>query len=572
MWDLNDGKIVKTFRGHTGPIDGVRFASEGQRIVSSGPDGLKIWNVQTGELLASFLLDENDWIVITPEGFFAGSPDGAKMLSIIQGLEVYSIDQFFNALNRPDLVREKLAGDPRGLVRDAAARLDLTKVMASGAAPLVTIASPTAGISSSTDEVTIEASIVDHGGGIGRIEWRVNATTLGVEERGLARNESPSARSETVRIGRRLPLEPGDNVIELVAYNSKNLIASDPARVVVKWDGSNAATPPTLHVIAVGVNDYWDSRLKLSYAVPDAQAVSDALRQAGGALYKAVEVTQVLNSDVTVSNLDKVFAEVGKKVHPRDVFVFFLAGHGKTVDGKYYFLPSDFRYETEDSIAKRGVDQDRFQNWFARIAARKSILLYDTCESGSLTGERVALRGLERVTALEKMTRAMGRTVLSASTDDTPALEGYRGHGVFTYAFLEAMGSGDANGNGLIEVTEIASHIDQRVPDLSFAAFKQRQVPQMKIVGSNFPVTSKHAILSTAPEARPTAGPAVVRPTHVVIQPVEVLEQPKSTASVSKLAPGTLVTLVKSEQGWVLVAKDGKSLGYVASHALAPIQ
>jgi uncharacterized caspase-like protein len=133
-----------------------------------------------------------------------------------------------------------------------------------------------------------------------------------------------------------------------------------------------------------------------------------------------------LDTDVTIDKLDKVFADVARKVQPRDVFVFFLAGHGKTVDGKYYFLPRDFRYEGEDSIIRKGVDQDRFQAWFARIPARKSILLYDTCESGSLTGDRVAQRSLERVVALEKMTRAMGRTVLSASTDDAQALEAIR--------------------------------------------------------------------------------------------------------------------------------------------------
>jgi uncharacterized caspase-like protein len=92
-----------------------------------------------------------------------------------------------------------------------------------------------------------------------------------------------------------------------------------------------------------------------------------------------------------------VFADVANKVQPRDVFVFFLSGHGRTVDGKYYFLPRAFTYEGEDSIVKKGVDQDFFQAWFARISARKSILLYDTCESGSLTGDRVPQRGMERV-------------------------------------------------------------------------------------------------------------------------------------------------------------------------------
>jgi uncharacterized caspase-like protein len=327
---------------------------------------------------------------------------------------------------------------------------------------------------------------------------------------------------------------------------------------------------PKLYVLAVGVNDYWDSRLRLTYAVPDAKVMSDALRRAGGSLYQGVDVTEVLDADVTIEKLDKAFTEIARKVQPRDVFVFFLAGHGKTVDGKYYFLPRDFRYEGEDSIVRKGVDQDRFQSWLARIPARKSILLYDTCESGSLTGDRVAQRGLERVVALEKMTRAMGRTVLSASTDDAPALEGYKGHGVFTYALLEAIASADANNNGLIEVTELAAWIDQRVPDLSYEAFKQRQVPQMNIVGSNFPLASKTAVLDAGAVPPPAAISS--KPTHALKRDADVFAAPGATVSTQKVPEGTLVTLVRTEQGWVLVAKDGKVLGYVAADGLMRVQ
>jgi hypothetical protein len=118
-------------------------------------------------------------------------------------------------------------------------------------------------------------------------------------------------------------------------------------------------------------------------------------------------------------------------------------------------LPQDFRYQGEDSIVQRGIGQERWQEWIAVIRARKSILLYDTCESGTLTGDRVALRGLERVAALDRLTQAMGRTVLTASTDDAPALEGYHGHGIFTYAPLEAMGQADVHPDGYVYVTDL---------------------------------------------------------------------------------------------------------------------
>jgi hypothetical protein len=221
----------------------------------------------------------------------------------VRGLEVYSIDQVYQSLYRPDLVREKLAGDPKGKVREAAARLDLGKIMASGAAPRVTIVAPAARAKSDTDEIAVEAAVTDTGGGIGRVEWRVNGVTLGLEERGLKRIEATAFR-------RTLSLEPGKNRIEVVAYNAKDPIASEPARITVTWDGERSAVPPKLHVLAVGVNDYWDSRLKLTNAVPDARALGAALAKAGARLYGegGVKVTTVADAEVTIANLDKVLA------------------------------------------------------------------------------------------------------------------------------------------------------------------------------------------------------------------------------------------------------------------------
>ena len=145
------------------------------------------------------------------------------------------------------------------------------------------------------------------------------------------------------------------------------------------------------------MNDYWDSRLKLTYAVPDADALAEAFRQSGaGTLYSSVEVRKIEDGDVTIANLDKVFGELAGEVHARDAFVFFLAGHGKTIDGRYYYVPQDFRYEGEQSIVDKGIDQARLQAWFAQIPARRGVvLLFDTCESGTLTGEKTARpRGL----------------------------------------------------------------------------------------------------------------------------------------------------------------------------------
>ena len=568
LWDVASGALLRTFAEHSGSVYQIAFSADGRTVLSSGDGTFKLWDPATGEMRASIVAFDNDeWVTITPEGFFDASPNGAKLLSVVRGLEIYSIDQFYDKLYRPDLVQQKLAGDPQGKVRAAAAQLDLTKAAASGQVPAVKITSPRPSTTVNGAQVTIEASLTDQGGGIGKVEWRINGTTLGVDTPAAG----AATAGRTTAISKTLALVPGDNRIEVVAHNGQGLIASEPVSVVIKSVQEAATGAPRLYVLAVGVNDYWDSALRLNFATPDAKALSAGLRQAASKLYERAEVTTVLDADATAANLERAFAKLSGEVRAQDVFVSFMSGHGKTIDGRFYFIPQDFRYAGESSIVGRGIGQDRLQGWFARIPAQKSILLFDACESGSLIGDRIALRGMEEKTAIDLLTRAMGRTVLTATTDDKPAAEGYRGHGVFTYTLLSALGEADNNGDGVVDVLELADYVDKRVPALTYETWNMRQVPQMKIVGSNFPLVSKTALLPAVSEGPGAVIPA--KPTHVVIAPAQVRQSASETAPiVIQLTAGTQVRLMESAGGWVLVARDGKRLGYVEEKAVASLQ
>jgi hypothetical protein len=56
--------------------------------------------------------------------------------------------------------------------------------------------------------------------------------------------------------------------------------------------------------------------------------------------------------------------------------------------------------------------------------------------------------------------------VLTAAASGKPAFEGYKGHGVFTYALMEALHKGDTNNNAMIELSELVAHTEKRVPEL----------------------------------------------------------------------------------------------------------
>ena len=178
--------------------------------------------------------------------------------------------------------------------------------------------------------------------------------------------------------------------------------------------------------------------------------------------------------------LDAAFAEIAGRASASDVFVLYLAGHGKTVDGRYYFVPQDFVIEGEftdkainTAVKTKGIAQEQWQRWFASIPARKSVILFDTCDSGTLTGDET--QQLEKGAANNRLAQATGRSISTASGGAEEALEGYHGHGLFTYEVLDAINQADGDRNGTIEVNELAAYVYSQVSEVSQKVFSQRQ-------------------------------------------------------------------------------------------------
>jgi uncharacterized caspase-like protein len=361
-------------------------------------------------------------------------------------------------------------------------------------------------------------------------------------------------------------LDPGENIVELTAYNGADLVAAVPVRTKITWTGKEPSAPPRLFVVVVGINDYLDSALKLTYSVPDATTLAKALETAGQNHYQEVIVTKVLDRDATTGKLDAVFADLASKVRPRDVFVFFAAGHGKTFEGRYYLIPHDMRYRTEQSLIRDAIGQNQLQAWFARILARKAVLMFDTCEAGTFAEQRVASRGLEQKASLGRLIQATGRATLTASAATQLAYEGHGGHGVFTFALLDALARGDTNNNGLIELAELIQHVDGLVPAITEKRWGAKQYPQMDAFGSNFALARQVAALAPAQDDT-TIIP--VKPTHVSTEPLQVFKQAGGIGEIAQqLSAYSTVTLVKSNKGWALIARDGTILGYAAETKL----
>jgi uncharacterized caspase-like protein len=123
------------------------------------------------------------------------------------------------------------------------------------------------------------------------------------------------------------------------------------------------------------------------------------------------------------------------------------------------------------ALAARAIGQDHLQDWVAnRIKAKKAIILLDTCRSGALTAGYTRSRIDEKPSeaGVGRLHEATGRPVLTAAAAGEDALEVRKlGHAVFTTALIDALHHGDRDGNGLIEVSELAAYVQEHVPKLA---------------------------------------------------------------------------------------------------------
>ncbi|HEV7252745.1 MAG TPA: caspase family protein [Mesorhizobium sp.] len=557
LFDAATGEMPFSWYGKAGDNIAVRFASDGLRIVAEGIDGsVRLWSAETGiELVETFPDGRGGGIALTPNGFFSSSDGASAMLNIVHGLDVLSMEQFHQALYRPNLVGERMMGDPHGHYAVAAAELNLANVLASGPPPRVELAGQA--MTEDGRAVRIDLDVSDRGGGVGRVEWRLNGVTEQVTRGAAALADLAEAFDRVV------PLAPGKNVVEVVVYNEADLIASAPVKV--EAERAEAAGNGKLFVLAIGVDQYAEERMKLAYAVKDAQSIGAALREAGKGLFEDVIVTAVPEAQATAGHLDRLFTELGGRINREDTFILFVAGHGKTVAERYYFIPQDFRYGGGRTIPEYAIGQDQWQDWLARIPALKSLLVFDTCESETISALARSLDA--RDTAIGLLRHAVGRSVIAASRAAEPAYEGYKGHGLLSYALLQSLSDGDANKNGLIETDEMARHIRIAVPELALQQYGMRQDPKITITDL-FPLGNISKVALVEPD---DGGSGIAKdPTHVLIMPVTVAATRGEGGG--ELPPGTMVRVLSEADGQATIARDGVEVGMVPNAALAALQ
>lgn len=480
IWDLASGTALRVLTGHTG-VDSTRakFSPNGKYVISVGDASTRIWDVSTGEEVASMIaFEDGEWIITTANGYYNSSPKGDQYLDVKVAGKTYSIEQLRESFYRPDLVAVALSG---GSFKELKNIADVKPP------PVVAIVDTLKNTDKSETSVTLK--IADAGGGIGNIRLYLNGSAVMMDStRGM---NVVAANQNEITKTYKLKLSSGLNSIRAIAFNADNTMQSTAAvheiTAAFKTTGR-----PSLYALVIGINEYKNPKLQLNYAIADATLFADTLKKGASALFEKVAVKTLSSKEETTrENILKELRTM-QSLNPDDLFVLYVASHGTVDDGEYFLITSNVGSTRTEKLKTDAIGQSVFKELIGNIPATKKLIIIDTCNAGAL-GDAIQVailtRGMSEDTAIKILSRSVGSTILSASTSMQEALEGYQGHGLFTYVLTEGLkGRADRGNTGYVRTTELADYVDNEVPTLAEKIFNKAQYPTISISGQAFPI------------------------------------------------------------------------------------
>ncbi|MCL1931892.1 MAG: caspase family protein [Treponema sp.] len=477
MWDAATGREIKTFTGHTGAVRSVAFSPDGKQVFSGSHDGtIRLWDTATGNEIAQFIsFTDGEWIAITPEGYYNASPKGDQYLNIRIGNNVYGIDQYRQTFYKPALVALALSGDRNAYL--AANKNSGSIQNASAAPPTVTILSPSSGTAASAARTSISVSVDGGSQSLQYVTVKVNGTIvardMGVTPQG-AKGLAPVARlavladgnvnKKQARFNLDIPLDPGDNTIEVLAFNG---YSEGRALVEVSYRTTQNVLP-NLYILSVGVSRYADSSIpSLKYAANDAKNITAAFKAQEGKCFGSVKsliIADGADREPTSDNIRDGMDFLGN-AGVNDVMVLFLSGHGGTDNrGNFFFLPGNTTFNQDGTPQRsRIIPNSDLQDVLAFPG--KKLVFIDSCYSGGIAGKQVG--GVDNEVLINSlMDNAPVIFTSSSKTEQSWEWDNAR-LGLFTHVLLQGLsGAADTNKDRNITIEELGEYVKKTVPGM----------------------------------------------------------------------------------------------------------
>src|SRR6267142_2614895 len=509
IWDVAARRELRTLSGHTANVDSIDFSPDSSLLASTSQDGSTfLWDANTGEhLLTLISLDDGgEWMVVTPQGLFDGTPTAWNQILWRYNNDTFNvapIEWFFNEFYYPGLLGDVFAGKRPKVALDVSKkdrRQPVVKLSASGETSIATaIAARTIKIKI---DITEAAADKDHPQGSGARDVRLfrNGSLVKVWHGDALKGQT------SVTLEQEVTLVAGPNRLTGYAFNTDNVKSKDTTLLLTGADSLKRAG--IAWVIAVGVNEYANKQYNLKYAVADAQSFAEELRrqQTQVARFDHVEVIPLLNENATKANFlsalrrltgastaaDPPTLKAGpldqiKRAEPEDAVIIYFAGHGTAQGQRFYLLPHDLGYTGDrgaldesglKTILSHGISDLELEDAVEGLAAGSLLMVIDACNSGQALEAEEKRRGPMNSKGLAQLAYEKGMYILTAAQSFQAAHEAAQlGHGLLTYALVEeglktAIADNEPK-DGLLSAREWLDFATERVPQMQAEKMKQ---------------------------------------------------------------------------------------------------
>jgi WD40 repeat protein len=479
LWHVSSGRQLRAFKGHANGVLSVAFSPTGRTLASGSVDGtIKLWDLSSGSELASLMaLNENDWIVVTPDGLFDGSPAAWNQLIWRfnrNTLNYAPVESFFGDFYYPGLLEDILSG------KQPKAPADLSQKDRRQPRLKITLNDPQADTAVTVRNITVKLDVAElasektnkAGSGAQDVRLFRNGSLVKVW-RGDVLNEQSSVMLEAT-----VPIVAGANNFTAYAFNRDNIKSADATLTVTGAEGLKR--PATAYVLAVGINTYSNPAYNLKYAVADARDFAGEVKRQQELLkrYTQVEVISLSDAEATRTNIIQKLTELATRVQPEDAVIIFFAGHGTAHGKQFYLIPHDLGYRgPRENLSEAGLQtilahsiSDReLEKLFEGIDAGQLLLVIDACNSGQALEAEEKRRGPMNSKGLAQLAYEKGMYVLTAAQSYQAAQEAAKfGHGFLTYALVEdglKQGKADREQkDGTINLREWLNYATEQVP------------------------------------------------------------------------------------------------------------
>ncbi|KPK95140.1 MAG: hypothetical protein AMJ94_00325 [Deltaproteobacteria bacterium SM23_61] len=111
VWELKKNK-VELIAKHNSEVRSLSYSENDEYLLTSTYSEIELNKISPKKSIAKFIaIDKESSLILSPEGYFAGTGNFKKNIHFVKKLEVYDDNQFYDAFYRPDLIQKKLRGE-----------------------------------------------------------------------------------------------------------------------------------------------------------------------------------------------------------------------------------------------------------------------------------------------------------------------------------------------------------------------------------------------------------------------------------------------------------------------------